>query len=99
MGQKSPADSADEIGTTFCIAAVDNSSPELIINTQCLKEGCFVESNACAIVEQLAPAFMRTTGAGDEAPDASAMVEGLAGIVMSNAGARIMARGGHSLLY
>ena len=82
-GEKFPPNVVDEICTSSCIAAVDNSPPRVIINTLCLKERRFPEPNACTMVEQLTPALMRTVGAGDEALDTCAM----ASLIMTIAGA------------
>ena len=83
------ADVVEEIWTTSCIAAVDNSPPWVIINTLCLKEGRFPEldAGAIAMVEQLPPTLTATAGAWDDAPDVGDMVEGLACVAMRNVGA------------
>ena len=68
VGEISSAQVDDFIATTFCIAAIDNSLPWVIINTLCLKERRFLESDACAMVEQLAAltcALMTRAGVGD----------------------------------
>jgi hypothetical protein len=53
----------------------------------CLKKGRFPEPDASAgaMLEQLPPTLTATAGAGDDAPDAGDMVEGLAGVAMRNA--------------
>jgi hypothetical protein len=88
-GRKMVADAVEEIWTTSCIVAVDNYPPWMIINTLCLKEGCFPEPDAGVIVmvEQLPPTLTATAGVGDDAPDACDMVEGLVGVTMRNIGA------------
>ena len=58
----------DFIAITSYIAAVNNPPPGVIINTLCLKEGCFPKLDAGAMVEQLAAftcALMTRAGAGD----------------------------------
>ena len=79
VGDKMVADAVEEIWTTSSIAAVDNSPPWVIINTLCLKEGCFPEPDAgvIALVEQLPPTLTGTAGAGDDTPDACNIVDKL----------------------
>jgi len=61
----------------------------VIINTLCLKEGRFPESDACVgtMLEQLPPTLTATAEAGDDDLDAGDMVEGLASVAMRNVGA------------
>jgi hypothetical protein len=90
VGEKMGADAVEEIWTTSCLAAVDNSPPGVIINTLCLKEGRFPEpdTGAGGMLEKLPLTLTATAEAGNDAPDAYDVVEGLAGITMRNTGAR-----------
>ena len=80
--KKPVADAVEEIWTTSCIVAIDNSPLWVIIKTLCLKEG-----GAIAMVEQLPPTLTAIAGVGDDASDACDMVEGLACFTMRNVGA------------
>jgi hypothetical protein len=88
VGEKMVADTVEEIWTTSCIAAVDSSPLGVNINTLCLKEGCFPKPDAGVIgmVEQLPPTLTTIAAAGDDAPDAGDMVDGLTSVAMKNAG-------------
>jgi hypothetical protein len=88
VGEKMVADTVEEMWTTFCISAVDNSPLGMNINTLCLKDGRFLEPDAgvIAMVEQLPLTLTVTVGTGDDAPDACDMVDESASVAMRNAG-------------
>ena len=65
VGEKMVADTVENIWTTSCITAVENSPPWVIITTLCLKEGHFLEPDVSviAIIEQLPPILTAIAGA------------------------------------
>jgi hypothetical protein len=89
VGEKMVANTVEEIWTTSCIAAVDNSPLGVNINTLCLKEGRFpkLDAGVIGMLEQLPPTLTATAAVGDDAPDAGDMVDGSACVAMRNPGA------------